>query len=161
MRLKKASTAVPQGSLVRAGSLYGLLCDRQAARMFSAGGKSCRKLPYKFTLKPLKIAFTDIIIESRGNKTPWPESASELYPPSDRRLSAKLVPTFRWYRVPRGQRDGSLRPYSRFSWPGCLGEAEYNTCRIWGFHCDDDKECHLLGCGVLWVYYKSTFRTNV
>jgi hypothetical protein len=28
------------------------------------------------------------------NYTPWPESASELYRPSDRRLSAKLVPTF-------------------------------------------------------------------
>jgi hypothetical protein len=27
-------------------------------------------------------------------KTPWPESASELYRPSDSRLSAKLVPTF-------------------------------------------------------------------
>jgi hypothetical protein len=27
-------------------------------------------------------------------KTPWPESASELYRPSDHRLSAKLVPTF-------------------------------------------------------------------
>jgi hypothetical protein len=27
-------------------------------------------------------------------KIPWPESASELYRPSDRRLSAKLVPTF-------------------------------------------------------------------
>jgi CBS-domain-containing membrane protein len=27
-------------------------------------------------------------------KTPWPESASELYRPSDRRLSAKLVSTF-------------------------------------------------------------------
>jgi hypothetical protein len=26
--------------------------------------------------------------------TPWPESASELYRPSDRRLSAKLVLTF-------------------------------------------------------------------
>jgi hypothetical protein len=26
-------------------------------------------------------------------KTPWPESASELYRPSDRHLSAKLVPT--------------------------------------------------------------------
>jgi hypothetical protein len=26
-------------------------------------------------------------------KTPWPESASELYRQSDRRLSAKLVPT--------------------------------------------------------------------
>jgi hypothetical protein len=27
-------------------------------------------------------------------KTPWPESASELYRPSDRRLSAKRLPTF-------------------------------------------------------------------
>jgi hypothetical protein len=29
-----------------------------------------------------------------SKKTPWPESASELYRPSDHRLSAKLVPTF-------------------------------------------------------------------
>jgi hypothetical protein len=27
-------------------------------------------------------------------KTPWSESANELYRPSDRHLSAKLVPTF-------------------------------------------------------------------
>jgi hypothetical protein len=26
--------------------------------------------------------------------TPWPESASEIYRPSDRRLLTKLVPTF-------------------------------------------------------------------
>jgi hypothetical protein len=49
--------------------------------------------------------------------TPWPQSASDLYRPSDRRLSAKLVPTFCGYRVPRGQRDESLRPYSRISRP--------------------------------------------
>jgi hypothetical protein len=30
----------------------------------------------------------------KKKKTPWPESASELYRPSDRRLSAKLVLTF-------------------------------------------------------------------
>jgi hypothetical protein len=29
-----------------------------------------------------------------NKQTPWPKSASELYRPSDRRLSAKLVPTF-------------------------------------------------------------------
>jgi hypothetical protein len=29
-----------------------------------------------------------------GSTTPWPESASELYRPSDRHLSAKLVPAF-------------------------------------------------------------------
>jgi hypothetical protein len=28
-----------------------------------------------------------------SKKTPWPESASELYRPNDRRLSAKLMPT--------------------------------------------------------------------
>jgi hypothetical protein len=44
------------------------------------------------------------------------ESASEQYRPRDRRLLAKLVPTFA-DRVPRGQRDGSLRPYSRFLRP--------------------------------------------
>jgi hypothetical protein len=44
--------------------------------------------------------------EERGEcnkikKTPWPESASELYRPSDRCLSAKLLPTFedRGYHV--------------------------------------------------------------
>jgi hypothetical protein len=49
------------------------------------------------------------------NLTPWSESASELYRPSDLRLSAKWVPTFTDRGVPRYQRDGSLRPYSRFS----------------------------------------------
>jgi hypothetical protein len=51
-------------------------------------------------------------------KTPWPpQPASELYRPSDRRVSAKLMPTFCGQRVPRGQRDESLRPYSRLSRP--------------------------------------------
>jgi hypothetical protein len=40
-----------------------------------------------------------------------PQSASEIYLPSDRRLSAKLVPTF------TDQRDGFLWPYFRFSRP--------------------------------------------
>jgi hypothetical protein len=35
-------------------------------------------------------------------KTPWPESTSELRRLSDRRLSAKLVPTFADRGVPRG-----------------------------------------------------------
>jgi hypothetical protein len=37
----------------------------------------------------------------QNKQTPWPESASELYRPSDRSLSAKLVPTFadRGYHV--------------------------------------------------------------
>jgi hypothetical protein len=51
----------------------------------------------------------------RRYTTPWSESASELYRPSDRRLLAKWLPTFCGLRVPRGQRDGFLRPYSGFS----------------------------------------------
>jgi hypothetical protein len=37
-----------------------------------------------------------LTVEVNNNKeqTPWPESASELYRPSDRRLSAKLVSAF-------------------------------------------------------------------
>jgi hypothetical protein len=36
----------------------------------------------------------DLCKRSQVIRTPWPESASELYRPSDRRLSSKLVPTF-------------------------------------------------------------------
>jgi hypothetical protein len=42
--------------------------------------------------------FRNLIIGRRNRiyikKTPWSESASELYRPSDRRLSAKWLPTF-------------------------------------------------------------------
>jgi hypothetical protein len=38
----------------------------------------------------------DVLLEERvtKTKTPWSESANELYRPSDRRLSAKWLPTF-------------------------------------------------------------------
>jgi hypothetical protein len=36
----------------------------------------------------------DKLKESNNGQTPWPDFASELYRPSDRRLSAKLVSTF-------------------------------------------------------------------
>jgi hypothetical protein len=61
-----------------------------------------------------------LVISHQTNKrkqTPWPESASELYRPRDHHLSAKLLPTFADNVVPRGQRDGSLHPYSRISRP--------------------------------------------
>jgi hypothetical protein len=61
--------------------------------------------PSPYTLEAIK--------HKKAKKTPWPESASKLYRPSDRRLSAKLVPTFGDTWVRRGQRDGSPRPYSR------------------------------------------------
>jgi hypothetical protein len=46
----------------------------------------------------LCFRLADILIGAlqfiQKTKTPWPESASELYRSSDSRLSAKLVPTF-------------------------------------------------------------------
>jgi hypothetical protein len=43
----------------------------------------------------------------RDSRTPWPESANELYRPGDSHLSEKLVPTFAG-RGSRSQRGGSL-----------------------------------------------------
>jgi hypothetical protein len=48
-----------------------------------------------------------LIIIKKKKKTPWLESASELYRPSDRRLSVKLVPTFAYREVSRSQRGES------------------------------------------------------
>jgi hypothetical protein len=72
----------------------------------------------------LRGIYINSIVDSRiftlimnKQQTPWPEFSSELYRPSDCRLSAKLVPTFVDRGVSRSQRDGSPRPYSRFSRP--------------------------------------------
>jgi hypothetical protein len=57
----------------------------------------------------ISIIISDLIITQNWRDwTPWPESAIELYGPSDLCLSAKLVPTFVYRAVPRGQRDGPL-----------------------------------------------------
>jgi hypothetical protein len=69
--------------------------------------------PRSFHPSPVAASWSKGI--KKIKKTPWPQSASELYRPSDRRLSAKSVPTF--LRIEGGQRDGSLRPYSRLSRP--------------------------------------------
>jgi hypothetical protein len=53
-------------------------------------------------------------------KTPWPQSASELYRPRDRRLSAKLVPIFLRIEGATWSAWRSLRPYSRLSRPELL-----------------------------------------
>jgi hypothetical protein len=47
------------------------------------------------------------ISNQKNKQTRWPESESELYRPSDRRLSAKLVPTFADRGVSRSQRAES------------------------------------------------------
>jgi hypothetical protein len=71
-----------------------------------------------------------------NKRIPWFESARELYWPSDRRLSAKLVPIFLERGVSRGQLDGSVRPWSWSSRPepllflfkyllNCIHEAEW------------------------------------
>jgi hypothetical protein len=57
---------------------------------------------YKTLANPASVCLLDV------NKTPWSESASELYRPSDRRLSVKLVSNFEDRGVSHGQRNGSL-----------------------------------------------------
>jgi hypothetical protein len=53
--------------------------------------------------------------KNQRKQTPQPESANDLYLPSDRLLSAKLVSTFADREVSRGQHNDSLWPYSRLS----------------------------------------------
>jgi hypothetical protein len=58
----------------------------------------------------IDLSYDEILIVIKNINIPWPESASELYRPSDRCLSAKLVPTF----VGTGSRVGSVTdPYGR------------------------------------------------
>jgi hypothetical protein len=57
-----------------------------------------------------KCKFLNIEQTKKQNQhIPWPDSVSELYPPSDRRLSAKLVPTYTERGVSSGKRSGTLR----------------------------------------------------
>jgi hypothetical protein len=49
----------------------------------------------------------EISYQGKNKQTPWPESTSELYRPSDLRLSAKLVPTFADRGVLRSQHGES------------------------------------------------------
>jgi hypothetical protein len=48
-----------------------------------------------------------VYTEIEKKQTPWPETASELYRPSDRHLSAKLVPNFADRGVSRSQHGRS------------------------------------------------------
>jgi hypothetical protein len=52
---------------------------------------------------------------SNGKKTQWTKSASKLYRPTDRRLLAKLVPTFADRRSHVVSVTDPIRPYSRIS----------------------------------------------
>jgi hypothetical protein len=54
------------------------------------------RLPSRVSLPQVEDLFYTMIniYQVKPKLTPWLESASELYRPSDSRLSAKLVPTF-------------------------------------------------------------------
>jgi hypothetical protein len=49
---------------------------------------------YFFYCNNVFFCINTTYMTNNKNETPWPEYASDLYRPSDRRLSAKLVPTF-------------------------------------------------------------------
>jgi hypothetical protein len=54
---------------------------------------ACFTKNYHFYLKYVPL-FLNISTLKKKKKTPWSESASELYRPKDHRLSAKWLPTF-------------------------------------------------------------------
>jgi hypothetical protein len=60
----------------------------------SVGIVRSRTQTTEFVCFILVFQFLSTKLRFNGKRTPWPESASELYRPSDRRVSAKLVPTF-------------------------------------------------------------------
>jgi hypothetical protein len=62
------------------------------------------KIPL-FTEEALTVISVSVLSKSKQTKqTPWPESTNDLCRPSDRRLSAKLMPTFVDRGVSRSQR---------------------------------------------------------
>jgi hypothetical protein len=52
-----------------------------------------RRPPKKPIPSPARKMLPEYSLQHKKLNTPWPESESELYRPSDRRLSAKLEPT--------------------------------------------------------------------
>jgi hypothetical protein len=64
-------------------------------------------------------------------------------------LLGKVSANFCGLRVSHGQRNGSLRPYSRIS----KLETIRKNIRI--------EERRFLACGALWIYTKPTFRKNL
>jgi hypothetical protein len=60
------------------------------------------------------------ITKTKLNQTQWPESAKRTIPTERPPLVGEVSANFCGHRVPRGQHDVSLRPYSRISRPGPL-----------------------------------------
>jgi hypothetical protein len=95
--------------------LLGFLFDHEDAAVFSEISVDL----YLSTLHPRRHSWQSVLwdpqmrlhtcqyslhIDKQTNQTPWHESESELYRPSDLCLSPKLVPTFADRRVSRSQR---------------------------------------------------------
>jgi hypothetical protein len=77
-----------------------------------------RSLPLACVLRKVNLVHTNpSYFSNKLRKTPWPESASELHLPSDRRLSAKSLPTFSERGCHVVSAADPLRPYSRFPRP--------------------------------------------
>jgi hypothetical protein len=81
------------------------------------GVKNIQKLQKIFHNVCSLVNANGIMAKKQNKQTPLSESTSELYRPSDRCFSTKLMPIFPDRGGPRGQSDGSLRPYSWFSRP--------------------------------------------
>jgi hypothetical protein len=64
-----------------------------------------------------KHRFNHVIATKQTKQTAWPESASKLLPTERLPLVGEVSANLFGYRVPRGQRDGSLRSYSRLPRP--------------------------------------------
>jgi hypothetical protein len=64
--------------------------SKHATSSFIVKDASIRPLRYVI----IRVKNSPLFSGNSHKKTPWPESTSEFYRPNDRRLSAKLVPTF-------------------------------------------------------------------
>jgi hypothetical protein len=74
------------------------LCDKHSLNACLFWGRTLMLLQHlnqsSWNLVYIYHATWDHLSDKQNKQTLWPESASELYWPSDRRLSAKLAPTF-------------------------------------------------------------------
>jgi hypothetical protein len=74
--------------------MFSYLSKTQHKVLLNDVSKSNEFSRFDKTLSHSKSAVTGKHSKYKKKKTPLPESASELYRPSDRRLSAKRLPTF-------------------------------------------------------------------
>jgi hypothetical protein len=72
-----------------------------------------------------------LLFNSKQKQTPCPESASELYRPSDHRFSAKLVPSSADRGVSRSQLGGSPTAVISVFWTSLFNSASCKIKRNW------------------------------